>query len=106
MNTAQNPARKGSVIQVYATGEGVTTPQGVDGRINSGEVLPSPVQGVSATIDGQNAGVQYKGAAPSAISGLFQVNLFVPLNVRSGPVPIQIRVGTVTSPAGVTVFIE
>lgn len=105
LNTAANPAAKGSVIQVYATGDGPTLPPGVDGPVNTTS-FPKPTFAVSATIDGQNAAVPYSGAAPSAISGLFQVNLTVPTGVRSGAVPVQIRVGTVTSPADVTVFVQ
>lgn len=105
LNTAENPAPQGSVIQVYGTGEGITSPAGVDGQVN-GERPPQPTQAVTATIDGQNAVIAYRGGAPFAISGLFQVNMTVPTGIRSGAVPIQIRVGTATSPSDVTVFVR
>jgi hypothetical protein len=36
-NSALNPAEKGSIIQRFGTGDGVTNPAGVDGRVNTGE---------------------------------------------------------------------
>jgi uncharacterized protein (TIGR03437 family) len=105
LNTAANPAPQGSIIQVYGTGEGVTFPTGVDGQVN-GARPPQPTLGVTATIDGQNAVIAYRGGAPFAITGLLQVNMTVPTGIRSGAVPIQIRVGTVASPADVTVFVR
>ncbi|MFM2124769.1 MAG: hypothetical protein RL328_1220 [Acidobacteriota bacterium] len=105
VNSATNPAPRGSVVQVYATGEGLTNPAGVDGRVNT-SVFPTPTLNVFATIDGQISRVPYRGAAPFSITGLFQVNVEVPPTSRSGAVPIQIRVGPFSSPDGVTVYVQ
>ena len=105
LNTSANPAAKGSVIQVYGTGEGQTTPPGVDGLVNA-SMFPHTTAMVTATIDGVNADVKYAGAAPQALSGLLQVNVVVPVGVRSGEAPIQIKIGAASSSAGVTVFVQ
>ena len=44
VNTANNPARRGEVIAIYATGEGNVRPSGADGRLVTGtlETLPRP----------------------------------------------------------------
>ena len=100
VNSAKNPAAKGSYISIYATGEGQTDPGGIDGRIASGGSLPKPVRQVQAWVDGKPAEVQYAGAAPGAVAGLFQVNVRIPLDAASGDVPIEIHVGTARTQAG------
>ncbi|MCG8650160.1 MAG: hypothetical protein MI861_10015, partial [Pirellulales bacterium] len=52
VNGPSNPAARGSVVAVFATGEGQTSPQGVDGRI-AGEVLPRPLAPVIVGIGGE-----------------------------------------------------
>lgn len=107
-NSAQNPAAVGSVISIFATGEGQTDPAGVDGVINAQTLpLPKPVLPVSVQINGQTAEVLYAGAAPGEVAGMLQVNALIPANVPSGAsVPVTITVGDATSQAGVTVAIK
>ena len=100
VNSAKSPAAKGSYISIYATGEGQTSPGGIDGRIASGGSLPKPVREVQAWVDGKPAEVQYAGAAPGAVAGLFQVNVRIPLDAASGEVPIEIHVGTAQHASG------
>jgi uncharacterized protein (TIGR03437 family) len=106
VNSAKSPAVKGSYISIYATGEGQTDPAGIDGRIASGGSLPKPVRQVQAWVDGKPAEVQYAGAAPNAVAGLFQVNVRIPLDATSGDVPIEIHVGTARTQAGMTVAVK
>src|SRR6185295_17711590 len=40
VNSAAAPAAKGSVISIYATGEGQTQPGGINGALASGTTLP------------------------------------------------------------------
>jgi uncharacterized protein (TIGR03437 family) len=106
VNSAKSPAAKGSYISIYATGEGQTSPGGIDGRIASGGSLPKPLGQVQAWVDGKPAEVQYAGAAPDAVAGLFQVNVRIPLDAASGDVPIEIHVGTASSQPGMTVAVK
>ncbi|MBI1354714.1 MAG: hypothetical protein GC160_10230 [Acidobacteria bacterium] len=105
LNTADNPAKPGSIVVLWATGEGQTNPPGVDGLV-AGDVLPQPLAAVSAQLQGVNAEVLYAGAAPGLTAGVMQVNLRVPPDFSAkGPIPVTIRVGSQYSPAGVTVFV-
>ena len=100
LNSATNPALVGSIITLYATGEGQTSPGGVDGKLATGNNLPSPIQPVSVTIGGLPAVVNYAGAAPTLVAGLMQVNVQVPAGFAdSTAVPVVLQVGGVNSPA-------
>jgi uncharacterized protein (TIGR03437 family) len=106
LNSASNPAAKGSVVMLFATGEGQTNPPGVDGKI-AVDALPKPNLAVTALIGGVSAQVLYAGGAPGLVAGLVQVNVRVPNNVTSGnAVPVLLRVGSLESPAGVTMAVR
>jgi uncharacterized protein (TIGR03437 family) len=106
VNGPSNPAARGTVIQIYATGEGQTTPAGVTGSV-TGTNLKKPVLPVTVTIGGQNAAVQYAGSAPDSIAGLLQVNAVVPQSVAPGSaVPIIVSVGGSPSQSGVTIAVQ
>lgn len=94
INGATNPAARGSYISIYATGEGQTTPAGVDGLI---PFLPSrPNASVSVSMGALNAQVLYAGTA--SFDGFFQVNAVLPLGLVPGAVPLTLSVGGVASP--------
>lgn len=104
-NSAAQRAAPGSVITLFGTGEGVTTPAGSDGNV-TGTSPPIPVAPLTATVDGQSAAVLYAGEAPALVSGVFQMNIRIPANTRSGTsIPIVIQSGGVNS-APVTVSIQ
>ena len=105
VNTASNPAQRGSIVVLYATGEGATNPAGVDGQV-AASVFPKPIQPVAVRIAGVNAEVLYAGAAPSLVAGVLQINARIPDSVPDGALPIQILVGNTESPAGVTVAVQ
>jgi uncharacterized protein (TIGR03437 family) len=92
-------AAKGSVVSVYMTGEGQTSPAGATGAIapvNVPAPWKQPKLKATATIAGLSAPVQYYGSAPGEISGVMQVNVQIPATAPSGPLPIVI---TLTDPA-------
>ncbi len=69
VNGPTNPAAAGSVVQVFMTGEGNTTPQAITGGVAPGDGtgLNKPAMAVTATIGGVPATVQYAGSAPSLL---------------------------------------
>ena len=91
INGAANPARIGDVISLYATGEGQTTPGGVDGKPASAP-LPQPNLPVSVTIGGQRAQfLPYVGGAPGEVAGLLQINVQIPSRIQTGnAVPVVV----------------
>ena len=108
VNSAAKPADKGSIVVIYATGEGQTTPLGVDGQLANGPFYPKPPPGVQVQVNigGIPAEVLYAGAAPSLVAGVMQLNVRIPANVASGNVPVDIVVGTAHSQTGVTVAVK
>jgi uncharacterized protein (TIGR03437 family) len=105
LNSNANPAPVGSVVSIFATGEGQTNPAGVDGRIASAP-LPRPRQPVSVAIGGRAAEVLYAGAAPGLVSGVMQVNARVPSGAGAGAILIVLTVGSRSSQPGVTIAVQ
>ena len=106
LNTGQAPAARGSIVQIFATGEGQTQPVGVDGKLAVAP-LPVPVLPVTVTIGGRPATVVYSGAAPGLVAGVVQINALVPDDVATGAsIPVVVRIGEVASPDGITVAIR
>jgi uncharacterized protein (TIGR03437 family) len=107
INSSSTPAPVGSVISLFATGEGQTMPRGVDGKTATSP-LPFPFLPVSVTIqDIPLNGLQFVGGVPGQVAGLVQINAVVPAKVTPGSaVPVVIRVGDATSQAGVTLAIS
>ncbi len=105
LNGPSNRAVRGSIVLLYATGEGQTVPPGDDGKI-TGTELPRPVQPVSVRIGGIEAEVLYGGAAPGLLSGVLQVNARIPESLQpGGEVPLVLKVGNFESQPGVTVSV-
>jgi uncharacterized protein (TIGR03437 family) len=105
-NSATKPATAASVLQIFATGFGQTSPAGVDGQI-CGTNPSKPVQPVTATIGGVAATVQYAGTASGLVAGVMQVNVQVPAGVKAGnSVPVVLTVAGVSSPGGYMVAIR
>lgn len=109
VNGPSTPAAKGSVVAVYMTGEGQTSPAGADGTVtpSDGTGLKRPNLQVTATIGGVPATVAYAGSAPGIVSGVMQVNLQIPAGAPSGnAVPLMITVGTASTQAGITIALQ
>jgi uncharacterized protein (TIGR03437 family) len=110
INSAATPAPVGSVIALYGTGEGQTTPNGVDGTIVPGQAYSQ--QTITATVGGLPAVVTYAGAAPQEVAGVMQVNVQIPAQVTPGnavPVVIQVLnsvIGTDSSQSTATIAVS
>jgi uncharacterized protein (TIGR03437 family) len=106
LNSTANPASPGSVVVIWGSGEGVTDPPGVDGRLAI-DVLPKPVAPVTVEIGGLPATVIYAGAAPYSMPGLFQINAQMSSGVQPGDsVPVHVKIGNATSQDGVTLVVR
>jgi uncharacterized protein (TIGR03437 family) len=90
----------GGYISLFATGEGQTSPVGVDGKLG-GTVGARPLGNVSVTVGGINATVQYAGGIAGDVAGLMQVNVQIPAGVQPGGyVPVVLQVGNASSNLG------
>ena len=106
LNSAANAAARNTIIQIFATGEGATRPAGIDGQL-AVVPLPAPTQTVTVRIGNIDAPVVYSGGAPSLVAGVIQINARVPATAPVGAaVPIVVRVGTIDSPAGITIAVK
>jgi uncharacterized protein (TIGR03437 family) len=106
VNSPSNPAARGSTIQIFATGYGVTSPPSITGEITDTE-MKKPVLPVGISIAGVNATVTDESAAPYAVTGLLQVAAVVPQSIASGPaVPLVLTVGTAASQSNLTIAVN
>lgn len=105
VNSAANPADRESVISIYATGEGQTSPAGVTGSVTQSNKIP--LLPVTVTIGGTAAAVQYAASAPGEVAGVLQVNAAVPQSVTPGSaVPVIVSVGEIASQPNVTIAVK
>ena len=106
LNGPLRPAARGSVVMLYATGGGQTSPASTTGQV-AGSDLRTLALPVTVTIGGRRAEILYAGAAPGLVTGLFQVNVLIPADAPAGDnVSISIQVGSATSPGGTTLSIN
>lgn len=101
VNSPSNPVASSGYLVLYGTGEGQTTPAGIDGGVNT-TVFPKPNLPVTVQIGGQMAPVLFAGAAPDFVAGVLQVNVTIPAGV-TGTVPIQLTIGTASISTTVTI---
>jgi uncharacterized protein (TIGR03437 family) len=111
LNGPSHPAAKGSIVQVFMTGEGQTSPQSVTGAITTvtlppPQVTPAPSQAIQVLIGGQPALYTYAGEAPGMVAGVMQLNVQIPATAPSGALSIQVSVGGNVSQSGITVTVQ
>jgi uncharacterized protein (TIGR03437 family) len=106
VNSQSNPASVGSVVAIYATGGGLTTPPSVDGLLTTAP-YPGLMLPVTVTIDGLPAQVVYAGAAPGLVAGVLQINAVVPAGVLDATFnQVVVTVGDYASPSAVTLTVH
>jgi uncharacterized protein (TIGR03437 family) len=100
-------ARRGQVIEIYATGAGAVYPLIPTGSAPASGTavsnLPRPQGGVRVTIGGIDARLQFAGI-PQGLVGVIQVNAEIPAQLPLGAQSVVVTVGGVSSsPATLTV---
>lgn len=90
-NSTANPAARGSIVVLYATGQGVTIPASGTGR-EAREPFAEPAAAVEVSVSGRPAQVLFRGQAPGT-AGVMQLNVRLPDGVSEGEVPVVLRVG-------------
>ena len=113
VNSASNPASRGTVVQVFMTGEGQTNPAGVDGKVtvaaSTAPYTPAPLLPIVITVGGVPANYEFAGEAPGLVSGVMQLNVIIPPAsslTTTGAVPLVVSIGGVSSQSGVTVNVN
>ena len=88
LNGPGNPAAKGSIVTVYMTGEGQTSPAGVTGAITTAtlpppQVTPAPLLPVGVLINGQPAALDVRRGSAGLGSGVDAAQRADPVNRAS-----------------------
>jgi uncharacterized protein (TIGR03437 family) len=105
--SASNPAGRGEVVVLYATGEGLTSPPTREGSLAPEvEPLPRPILQVEVRFGNSVGGLFFAGSAPR-FAGLLQLNVRIPADAPTGAaVPLQLFVGGNASQAGATIAVQ
>jgi uncharacterized protein (TIGR03437 family) len=104
VNGPTNPASAGSVITIFATGQGPENPPGEDGVVDD-RILRTPVLPVNLMIGGQTTQLLYAGSGFGQVQGVMQVQAVIPSGL-SGAVPVLLTVGSASSQANVTISVH
>lgn len=107
LNSATNPADRGSIVSFYATGLGSVDPPLPTGQpAELSGPLHHVTASVAATIGAQDAVVHFAGLAPGFV-GLVQVNIEIPAAAPTGDaIPVDLLAGRIASQQGLTVSIR
>jgi uncharacterized protein (TIGR03437 family) len=111
LNSASNPAPKGSSIIVFLTGAGTLSPAVPDGQVipASSPTTPLPVLSgtVSVTINGEAASVESQTAVEGSVAGLAKLVITVPTTVKPGKdLALMVTVNGKPSPLSATVSVK
>ncbi|HEX8986101.1 MAG TPA: IPT/TIG domain-containing protein [Bryobacteraceae bacterium] len=101
LNSSERPAAAGSVVTLFATGEGATSPESVTGK-PAVAPYPVPVHVYAVKIGGRAAQVLFVGSAPGYV-GLLQINVRIPKETAPGVESVELKVGSAVSQPGVTI---
>jgi len=99
--TATSSGNRGQAFALYVTGAGEVSPPIATGAVPAGTQVPVPLLGVSVTIGGIAAHLEYVGI-PSWSVGTLQINFTVPSNAPLGVQPVVVTVGSASSPGAAT----
>src|SRR5437899_12081174 len=77
INGPDHPARLGSIVTVFASGLGITAPEGEDGKVADLN-LKRPVHAVRLNVESQFPEILYAGTAPGIVEGVTQLNFRLP----------------------------
>lgn len=109
LNSAANPAPKDSIVVLYGTGGGVTSPLPTsEGQVIPTTGTPPAVVGVpTLTIGGEAASVLSITAVPGSIAGLMQLNVTVPSTVKAAKdAAVVLSIGGQSSTAFATLAVK
>ena len=86
------PVKAGDVIEIYCTGLGSVSPNGITGGAASAMNLQTTISQPSVTIGGKTGIVLFSGLAPG-VAGLYQVDVQIPQGVTPGDaVPLVLTI--------------
>jgi uncharacterized protein (TIGR03437 family) len=97
-NRQANAAAETSTITLFVTGEGQTSPSGVDGQVTVSGSEPKPLDNVSVFINGTAATVTSAAEADNLPAGILQISVTLPSSVTTNKAAsIYVQIGNNTS---------
>ena len=102
------PAKPGDIVTLYGTGFGATDPPVLPGALATGvsRVTTTPVTVTIGNVTLASSDVFYAGLSPGSISGLYQLNVRIPVSTPDGDIPVVVSVGGTQSPSGATIPVK
>jgi uncharacterized protein (TIGR03437 family) len=106
VNNGANPAKAGSYITLYGTGQGVVGAMPADGQPTPSSPLVPASSNLKVFINSDfvpQSDIQFTGLAPGFV-GVWQINVKVPANVPPGSVPVFVDlegINSVLDPNGI-----
>lgn len=92
LNALSNPAGRGSLVILFATGEGVTVPASRTGASSTDDPV-EPALPVHVVIGGLPSEIVFRGRVPGT-AGVLQINVRVPDGVIPGErLPVVLSIG-------------
>ena len=105
VNSAANPAARGSIVILYATGQGVTSPSSVTGAYPRDGVYPAPAAETTLRIGGVAAELLFTGQAPFT-AGLMQINARVPAVAPGTEAAVTLRIGASETQLATALYVK
>jgi uncharacterized protein (TIGR03118 family) len=105
VNSPTNPAARGSMIMLFATGEGITSPADTDGIVEA-DNSRIPTAPIAVTFNGITATVGSDTSFAKDVSGVLDVTVTVPLGIAPGLANVSLTAGGVATPQGTNVYVK
>lgn len=93
-----------SIVTLFATGEGQTSPAGVDGKLAAAP-YPKPLLPVSVGFGNIGSAVYYAGGAPGEVADVMQIDVQIPPAVSGPVVPVVLTVDAVQRQSSATIAV-
>ena len=103
-NSSATPAPSGSILTLFATGEGQTNPPGTTGMVVD-SIPPVPSLPVQISIGGVVADLSSVGGVPGYVAGLLRITARIPGQLSAGQQPVVLRIGEANSQKGVFISV-
>ncbi len=105
-HSASNPAAAGSLIQLFGTGFGALNAALALGDFVSVTDPPLIVNPIAVIIGGQEAEVEFAGAAPGMLGGVYRLDVRIPADLPSGLHVVGVEVPGQPEPSSQRVTIQ
>ncbi|HVW85999.1 MAG TPA: TIGR03118 family protein [Bryobacteraceae bacterium] len=105
VNSSKNPAARGSMIWLFATGAGITQPPDMDG-IAETDMTRVPVAPLAVTVNGVSATLGPYGSTAMDVAGVLEMQVTVPNAITTGVSDVRLTAGGVTTTQPTVVYVK